>query len=153
MAYLVPFSLALQPAEKVNFRGLILTAEPDIPDDSYQFQEWYCPDLDCDCFQGVLEVLAIQQKYFAARLHVPFAPGMAPFLDPRDPITPTALALLKIITQHLQDYPEYLTRLRDHYWLVRRAATDPNHPAHLALLEWVARGAAAPASKPNRKRH
>jgi len=153
MAYLVPFALALQPAEIVNFRGLILSDEQDIPDDSYQFQEWYCPNPACDCFQGLLEVLAIQQKSFAARVYVPFAPGLAPFLDPKDPVTPTALALLKIITQHLQEYPAYLTRLRDHYWLVRSAATDPNHPAHLTLLEWAANGAPAPTNKTKRKRH
>jgi len=156
MAYMVPFSLALKPdeVEKVNFRGLILSDERDIPDDSYQFQEWYCPNPDCDCFQGLLEVLGIQQKSFAARVYVPFDPARAPFLDPVYPVTPTALALLDVITEHLRDDPAYRKRLRDHYWLVRSAATDPNHPAYPTLVEWATNGPpTAPATKPKRKRH
>jgi len=88
MAYLVPFNLAMPPDEQVNFRAMILRDESDIPDDSYQFQEWYCPNPGCDCFQGLLEVVAIQQKNIVAQVYVPFDPSLTPFLAPKSPITP-----------------------------------------------------------------
>jgi hypothetical protein len=152
MTYMVPFDLALPPDEQVTSRGLILSDEQDIPDDSYQFQEWYCPDPDCDCFQGLLEVFADHQKSYLASVYVPFNPALAPFLNPKSTITPTALALLKVISEHLQEDPAYLKRLRDHYWLVRRVAMDRTHPAHAALTEWTTAVAKAAAKKPRRKK-
>jgi len=152
MTYMVPFNLVLPPDGQVTSRGLILRDEQDIPDDSYQFQEWYCPNPDCDCFQGLLEVFATQQKSYLASVYVPFDPARAPFLDPKPTITPTALALLKVISEHLQDDPAYLKRLRDHYWLVRSVAIDRTHPAHAALTEWTTAAAKAAANKSKRKK-
>jgi hypothetical protein len=152
MAFMVPFYLVLRPDEKLNFRGLILSDERDIPDDSYQFEEWYCPNPDCECFQGLLQVFAIQQNSYPAHVYVPFDPTQLPFLNPVYPITPTALALLEVITQHLQEDPAYLKRLRDHYWLVRSVAANPKHPAYPALTYWATNGAATPSSKPRRKK-
>jgi len=153
MAYMIPFSLALPPTEKtVNARGLILSDEQDVPDDSYQFLEWYCPNPSCDCFQVQLKVFAIRQDAIAAYIYVPFGPAGSPFLDPVEPVTPTALALLKIVTEHLQEDPVYLKRLQDHYWQVRSVASNPNHPAHLAVTQWAANGAAVPTRKPSQKK-
>ena len=154
MAFLVPFALALPPTGKVHFRGLILSETPGIPDGSYQFEDWYCPNPACDCFQGLLEVWARQPKSFAARVYVPFTPGLAPFLDPEDAVTPTKLAWLDLLTQHLQADPAYRLRLQEHYGRVRSVARNPQHPAYPALKEWAANGPpAAPTSKPKRKRH
>ena len=147
MTYLVPFNLAMPPDEQVNFRAMILRDESDIPDDSYQFQEWYCPNPGCDCFQGLLEVVAIQQKSIAAQVYVPFDPSLTPFLAPKSTITPTALALLEVISQHLREDPAYLKRLRDHYWLVRSVAIDKKHPRHTALIEYGSKGANRPGRK------
>ena len=152
MASMVPFGLALPPDAMASFRGFILRDKPDIPDDSYQFQEWYCPDPDCDCFQALLKVFAVQQKSYLASVYVPFNPALAPFLDPKSTITPTALALRELITQHLHEDPAYLERLRDHYWLVRRVAVDRKHPAHAALTEWTTAAAKAAANKSKRKK-
>jgi hypothetical protein len=152
MAYLVPFYLALPSIEKVTSLGFILKDEPDIPDDTYKFQEWYCPNPDCDCFEGLLRIFAAQQNSVAARVFVPLDPAQSPYLDPAYPITPTALAMLYLIAQYVKKDSAYLKRLRDHYWLVRAVAMDPKHPAHPALIEWATNGAAVPASKPGRKK-
>jgi hypothetical protein len=153
MAYLVPFYLALPSNEKLTSLGFILKDEPDIPDDTYKFQEWYCPNPSCDCFEGLLRIFAAQQNSVAARVFVPLDPNQSPYLDPEYPITPTALALLNLIAQYVKKDSAYLKRLRDHYWLVRTVAMDPKHPAHPAIMEWAANGAATPPSKPRRKKH
>lgn len=153
MAYMIPFALALPQNEKtVNARGLILNDEQDVPNDSYQFLEWYCPNPSCDCFQVLLKVFAIQQDTIAAYIYVPFLPTASPFLDPVEPVTPTALALLKIVTEHLQEDPIYIKRLQNHYWQVRSVASNPKHPAYSAVTHWAANGAATPTSKPRRKK-
>ena len=153
MAYLVPFYLALPLDGQVNFRGFILNDEPDIPDDSYKFIEWYCPNPDCDCFQCLIKVSAVQQKSYPANVYVPLDPARAPFLNPEYPITPTALAFRELITQHLQEDPAYLQRLRDHYWLVRKVAMDRKHPRHATLTEYARKGSYHPDTKPRRKKH
>ena len=153
MAYLVPFSLALPPDEKSTSLGFVLKDELDIPDDTYQLQEWYCPNPDCDCYEGLLKIFAHQQKSTTARVFVPLDPAQSPYLDPDYPLTPTALALLNLIAQYVKKDSAYLKRLRDHYRLVRTAAMDPKHPAHLALLEWATNGTVAPTSQSRRKKH
>jgi hypothetical protein len=58
MAYLAPYELALNPGEEARFRAFILQAVPQIPDDTYQLQEWYCPNPHCPCQEAILQVLA-----------------------------------------------------------------------------------------------
>ncbi len=48
MSYLVPYNLAFKPGEDVRYRAYRIKEVPDIPDDTYQLQEWYCPNPDCD---------------------------------------------------------------------------------------------------------
>jgi len=151
MAYMVPFALALLPGEKAKSIGFILRDEADIPDDTYQFQEWYCPNPDCDCFEGSLKVVAKQQGGIVARVFIPFDPIRLPFLDPEYPITPTALALLKLIAEYAGKDSAYLKSLRDHYWQVRRVAMDSKHPAHPALIDWATNGNTTPAGKLKKK--
>jgi hypothetical protein len=95
MTYLVPFSLALPPDEKATSLGFILKDELDIPDDTYQFQEWYCPNPDCDCYEGLLKVFAHQQKSITAHVFVPLDPAQSPYLNPDYPLTPHRLSLAK----------------------------------------------------------
>jgi hypothetical protein len=152
MAYLVPFSLALPADEKATSLGFMLQDELDIPDDTYQFQEWYCPNPYCDCYKGLLKVIAHQQRAIAAHVFVPLDPAHSPYLDPENPLTPTALAFLNLIAQYVKKDTAYLNRLRDHYRLVRTVAMNPKHPAHPALIEWAANGTVATANKPMRRK-
>jgi len=153
MAYLVPFHLALPPGEQVTYRAFILPDEPDIPNDTYQFHEWYCPNPDCSCFEALLYVSASQQKDWVAQIRVPLQPHgpIPPFLEPKVTHAPYAQALLKLLADNLRDDPAYLQRLRNHYHLVKTVAANPAHPAHPALIEWANTGGKKPVQKRRRK--
>ncbi len=117
MSYLTPFYLSLEPGEKNLYHTYILNDEPGIPDDTYQLQEWYCPNPTCHCYEVSLKVYAIQQKVIATDLRLSLDPQkpIAPILDMDDSFPIYAKKLFKFIEQELMSNPEYVQRLRDHY--------------------------------------
>jgi hypothetical protein len=156
MAYLVPYELALKPDEEARFRAYILQATADIPDDTYQLQEWYCPNPDCACQEVRLQVLAFTSKRFVASFWISLDPAKLPDpkLDPSDDTVSYALALRQQIAEDLKSDPAYVFRLRSHYNQVKAVAADPHHPAYPELIRWGNEGAPKPSpAKRKRKRH
>ena len=156
MSYLVPYDLALKPGEEALFRALFFPNEPDIPTDTYQLQEKYCPNPDCHCQEALLEVVSVVSKKWVADIRVSLDPAKkpSPRLDLAEDTAPFAQALLKKITQNLNSDPAYLYRLRAHYNQVKEVAADPSHPAHSRVIKWGNTGG-RPSSpnKSKRKRH
>jgi hypothetical protein len=158
MSFLVPYSLALKSGEEAVYRAFILTDEPDIPHDTYQLQEWYCPNPDCHCQEASLEVVSVTSKCEIAYIRVNLDPTKKPHPrldlsgDP-DPL-PYAQALFKKIAQNLNSDLAYLYRLRAHYNQVKAVAADPSHPSHSTVTQWGETGGRQPpAIKRKRRRH
>jgi hypothetical protein len=142
MSHLVPFYSALKPDEQILYRAFILTDEPGIPDDTYQLQEWYCPNPRCQCYDVHLAVLAVQQNIWVLNIHLPLDPLQppAPTLDPDEDAAIYAKKLFKLITNNLTSDPDFIQRLCDHYYLVKAVAADPSHPRHQRVVEWARTG-------------
>jgi hypothetical protein len=156
MSYLVPYSLAAKPGEKVLHRKLLLTDVPDIPNDTYHLLEWYCPNPDCHCQQALLQVFSAASKRLVANIRIDldpvkmFDPGLELSEDP--PLY--AHALFDQIAQYLKGDLAYLSLLRTHYNQVKSVAVDPSHPSHSALVREGKTGKSQPSStKRKRSRH
>ena len=158
MAHLVPFGLALKPTEETLYHAYVFTDEPDIPHDTFQLLEWYCPNPDCHCQEASLQVISVSSNREVAYISVSLDPSRKP--QPRldlsgqpDPV-PYAQALFKKIATSLASDTPYLYRLRAHYNQVKEVAADPDHPAHDAVLYWGENGKPKPSpSKSKRHRH
>jgi hypothetical protein len=156
MSYLVPYGLALKPGEEIFFRALFFPNEPDIPTDTYQLLESYCPNPDCHCQEALLEVISATSRKWVADIRVSLDPDEKP--NPRlglfEDTAPYVQALFKKIAQNLNKDLSYLDRLRAHYNQVKAVAADPAHPAHSRVIKWGNTGG-RPASpnKSKRKRH
>ena len=70
MSYLVPYHLALRPGENARYSVMLLQAVADIPDDTYLFCEFFCPNPDCSCQEVVLQIIALASQRFVATLRV-----------------------------------------------------------------------------------
>ncbi len=155
MSYLVPYDLALKPGEEVRYRAYVLQAEADIPDDTYQLQEWFCPNPQCACQEVLLQVLAFSSRRFVASFRVSLDPAQQPNpkLDPSEDTVPYAQALSQQIAEDLKGDPAYVFRLRSHYNQVKAVAADPDHPAYAELIRWANTGGPQPSPvKLKRKR-
>ena len=166
MAYLVPF-LQVEPdlAAKEMRTATLFEPREGIPTGSYGLVESYCPDPDCDCRRVMINVVEQQHptRYLAA-IGYGFdrdAEDAGPYLDPLNEQCPYADALLRLVEEVALSDPGYLARLERHYALVKRAATDPGHPAYQKLRqtadddgwmsqidELIERIAAGPAPRP-----
>jgi hypothetical protein len=155
MSYLTPFSLSLKPGEKNLYHTFVLNDEPGIPDDTYQLQEWYCPNPTCPCYEVSLKVYAVQQKVIATDLRLSLDPQqpIAPTLDIDDSCPIYAKKLFKLIEQELKSDPDYVQRLRDHYQHLKAVAADPAHPCQKALIEWGKTGRQNKPAPQKRKRN
>lgn len=156
MSYLVPFTLALKPGEEALFRALLFSDEPDIPTDTYQLQEKYCPNPACHCQEALLEVVSVASRKWVADIRVSLDPDEKPNprLDLSEDTAPFAQALFDQIAQDLNSDQAYLYRLRAHYNQVKAVAADPSHPAHSRVIECGKTGGQhLPAGKRKRKRH
>lgn len=156
MSYLVPYDLALKPGEDVRYRAFILQDVPDVPDDTYQLQEWYCPNPGCACQEVLLQVLALSSKRFVASFRVSLDPTQPPNpqLEPSEDTVPYALALRQQIAEDLNGDLAYVFRLRSHYNQVKAVAADRDHPAYAELIRMANTGIPLSSSaKSRRKRH
>jgi hypothetical protein len=156
MAYLVPYDLALKPDEQVLYRAYLLQDIADIPDDTYQLQEWYCPNTDCPCQEVHFNVVSVDSKRFVASFRVSLDPTLSPIpeLSLSEDTAPYAIALQQQIAEDLKGDPAFIFRLRSHYNLVKAVAADPKHPAHSELTRFAKTGNLKSLSdKPKRKRH
>jgi len=122
----------------MNVRG-----HGDLPPGTYGLNEAYCPDPSCDCRRVMLNVVNTDQPHrgFLASISYGFdrngeSPG--PFLDELSPQSEQADELLTLIDDAVLSDPRYVQRLEEHYSLVKKAASNPGHPAYLELQRLAA---------------
>jgi hypothetical protein len=117
---------------------------------TFLFRELYCADPGCDCRRVLLHVHWVEQRCVAASINYAFEPSRRRdepqiSLDPLNPQSEHAEALLALFTRGIRNDREYRERLIRHYAAWKQVVDDPLHPEHAKL-----RGAAHgdPASRP-----
>jgi hypothetical protein len=135
---LTPF-VRLFPSQGVaESRVMTLHGHPVVPDDEYALMEWYCDDPKCDCRRVMLRVFGRWQEATVASISFGFDRDhelAGPFLDPLNPQSEYAAALLELVEGVLED-PAYVRRLKAHYAQVKsrvkRASAAPTFRASQA---------------------
>jgi hypothetical protein len=131
--YSVERDLAARETRVIN----TLVVQDGLPIGSYGLFEFYCPDPACNCRRVMLNV--VEEKHpdhFLASISYAFDrdDDMAgPFLDPLNPQSRYARKLLQLVEDIVLSDPRYVARLERHYAIVKRAASDPEHPAYSRL--------------------
>ena len=136
--YLIPFFIVDADLAERETRVIhTLVVQDGLPIGSYELVEFYCPDPACNCRRVMLNIVeAKHPDRFLASISYGFdrgAPEAGPFLDPLNPQSRYASALLKLVANTALSDPLYLARLGRHYKLVKQAASDPEHPAYARL--------------------
>lgn len=132
---LVPFGRIFPQQAVTETRTLTTRDHPALPDDEYGLLESYCADARCNCRRVLLNVVGRRQQSILASISYGFDREQelaGPFLDPLNPQSVYAVALLGLVEQVLADQ-SYVARLEAHYYQVRGAVADPSHPARRLL--------------------
>ena len=90
----------------------------NLPVDEYGFLESYCDQNDCDCRRAMISVFGANQGKVLASIGLGFDSGevgAGPFLDPLGPQSIHSQDLLRLFTNVINDDPDYLARLQQHY--------------------------------------
>jgi hypothetical protein len=149
----VPFVSFFPEQAMAETRVFITRGHLALPDDEYGLFEAYCDDPQCTCRRVMLNVAGRAQQAVLASISYAFDRDdelAGPFLDPLNPQSPYADALLELVEQILED-PVYLARLEAHYLQVKGLAADPGwHAQQRRAARTERRQARAP--RPARKR-
>lgn len=132
---LVPFNQFFPRQAETETRVLTTRRHASLPDDEDGMLESYCPDPKCHRRRVMLNVAARGQRAILASINFGFDRDdelAGPFLDPLNPQSAHAGALLKLVEQVLAD-PAYVARLEAHDYQVKGAAADPAHPVQALL--------------------
>jgi len=154
---LIPFYIVEPELAAAETRTITLFAPRDgVPPGFYGLFEFYCPDPACDCLRLMINVVEKQNPDLVlAAISYAFdrddeMPG--PFLDPMNPQCEYAENLLRLVDEMTLGEPDYVARLERHYAMVKRAASDPKHPAYPRLQKTVSDNAnPLPVPRPARK--
>ena len=136
--YLVPFVQFFEEQGIAETRTITIRLHDALPDDEYGLVEAYCVDPGCDCRRVMLNVMARRQKKQLATISFAFdrSGEMAgPFLDPLNPQSRYAEDLMALVVKVALTDRHYVARLESHYYQVKRAVADPNHPVHEILSQ------------------
>lgn len=125
---LIPFVRMFPAQGTAETRVVTVRGHAHLPDDDYALTEAYCPDPACNCRRVMISVAGRgqQERGFLAAIGFGFdrdGEWSEPFLDPINPQSEHAAALLELVTSALAD-PVYVKRLEKHYRQVKRAGKD-----------------------------
>lgn len=137
---MVPFYTRCPDLAWRETRVLMLPAPQNgLPADTYGFIEWYCSEPSCDCRRVLLQVSTESRpdtifarinfgwenvEFYTRWMHGDAAAAheiAGASLDPINPQSPLAPALLKLFRQLLMTDEAYVARLRRHYELFKRS--------------------------------
>ena len=102
---------------------------------TFLFREFYCADPGCDCRRVLLHLHWVEEKCVAASINYAFEPSRRRgepqiSLDPLNPQSDHAEALLELFTRGILKDGEYRERLIRHYAAWKQVVDDPSHPEH-----------------------
>lgn len=147
---LVPFVLLFPEQATREVRVISAQHYPGLPDDDYGFQDSYCDDPTCHCRRVMLTVVNRSRGDTLATISFGFDPDddlAGPFLDPLNPQSAYAETLLALVGQQLQ-VPDYVDRLKAHYYQVKGATADPTFSPPQVLVRRATRAPAPPPRRP-----
>ena len=153
--HLISYDLVDPLKAATETRSASVRGRPDLPNGDYGFLEAYCSEPTCHCRRVMINVAGRSQGRILASVSYGFDrqgefPG--PMLDPLNPQSEYAPALLRLVTEILAD-PAYVARLEAHYYQVKGATADPQHPVHARLEQAPSGGASrSPIRRLERKR-
>lgn len=108
-----------------------------LPGHTFLFTEFYCVDPECDCRRVMFNVIDTKTQKQVATINHGFEPPKAPFederqtfLDPTNPQTVIADALLDLFEDMIAKDEVYRERLLRHYQMWKTVVDDPLHPLH-----------------------
>ncbi len=141
--HLVPFYRLFPGLAEKETRTVTTFGDFGLPADDYALVEYYCPDPECDCRRVMLNVFGRRQtaNHFLAAISYGFDrddEDAGPFLDPLNPQSEHAEALLDLVEEVVLSDQNYVARLESHYRQVKEATADPSHPVHERLRELYA---------------
>ena len=122
-----PFGRLFPDQATRETRVLTVRGFPTLPDDEYGILEAYCDDPPCYCRRVMLNVVSRWRQSCVATISYGFDRDdelAGPFLDPLNPQSEHAEAILELVCDVLAD-PAYVARLQAHYFQVKGAAADP----------------------------
>lgn len=104
-----------------------------LPAGDYAFIESFCGNPECDCkkvtiqieFQDIARIednsppTAVLVYEFNTSLS-----DVNPSLHPRLPMSPLANAAMSVFAEYVQSHPEYVEKLSEHYFMVKKACED-----------------------------
>jgi len=111
--YLIPFELLFSEIARQETRSLTLIGNQMPPASDYGLLESYCPDPECDCQRVILNIVSRNEQKQVATINYGFdrsAQDAGPFLDPLNPQSAFAGALLAVIAEHLETDRAYVLR-------------------------------------------
>lgn len=146
MYYMCPFHELFPDQAWKECRVITVLQPGDLPVGEYAWIESYCLDPSCDCRRVMLSVLPRFGKELLAYISFGFdrmAKDAGPYLDPLNPQSEYAPALLELARTVLLTDPAYVARLESHYRQVKAAVARPT-PA----VRQVMRRYAMPGTEP-----
>ncbi|MCP4535869.1 MAG: hypothetical protein GY832_01880 [Chloroflexi bacterium] len=141
--HLIPFYIVdIELADKEIRMMHLLAPHNGLPAGSYAMVEFYCPDPACDCQRVTLNIVEEKHpKRFLASISYSFdrkSDMAGPFLDPMNRKSKYAEKLLQLVEDVVLADRRYVARLKRHYKIVKRAASNPKHPAYAELQKILA---------------
>ena len=127
---LVPFATFFPEQAARETRSFTTRGDSVLAGDEYGLLESYCADPACACRRVMLNVVSRQQRVVLAAISFGFdrdSEFAGPFLDPLNRQSASAGNLLAAVREVLAD-PVYVARLEAHYYQVKGATADQNHP-------------------------
>jgi hypothetical protein len=145
---MIPFDAVFPDVARQEMRVMTILEDGQVPADDYMFREFYCVEKGCDCRRVILNIIAARTRKEMATINHALDPkalhyeaGRETVLEPFGQQTKHSAALLELCkTVVLQ--PEYSSRLKRHYRMIKEAVEAPAHPAQ----EVIARAADPQAS-------
>ncbi|NTV13540.1 MAG: hypothetical protein HGA96_06375 [Desulfobulbaceae bacterium] len=121
----VPFPVIFPEAEKGVYTLFLAEKVGKAKAGDYHFVETYCVDPVCDCRRTTIFVVNTKGKPMAVIDFGfdPDGPQAGPFLSDFEKQSPAAGDLLKIFVEVINENPEWLKNMYQHYRLVRRKIT------------------------------
>lgn len=155
MYYMCPFHELFPDQAWKECRVMTILQPGDLPVGEYGWIESYCLDPDCDCRRVMLSVLSRFGKEYLAYVSFGFdrtAEGAGPYLDPLNPQSEYAPALLEPARTLLLTDPAYVARLESHYRQVKAAVARPTPAVREVMRRYAMADTALLEELPERTR-
>jgi hypothetical protein len=134
---MMPFDAVFPEVAERETRAFLVHDRDDLPLGTYLLREFYCHDPECDCRRVLLQVHHAEGNRIAASINYGFEQAKPPFddepqimLDPLNPQSKHADALLGMFEEVIANDRAYRDRLVRHYTIWKAVVNDPSHPSH-----------------------